>query len=139
MILGRILPDLGSIRVFGIEPHSCHSDIPGPGVGYMPQEIALFDEFTIEEMLTYFGKIFRMESQEIEKNVKELIDLFNLPEKRRLIGRLSGGQKRLVSIGVTIIHRPRLIILDEPTVGVDSVLRSKIWSYLEDMCSKHGI
>ena len=139
MILGRILPDLGSIRLFNMEPHSRHSDIPGPGVGYMPQEIALFDEFTIEEMLTYFGKIFHMKAQEIKTNIEELKDLLNIPEKSRLIAQLSGGQKRLVSIAVTIIHKPKLIILDEPTVGVDSLLRSRIWSYLEDLCSNHGI
>ncbi|CAG2164241.1 unnamed protein product [Oppiella nova] len=93
----------------------------------MPQELALFDEFTIEEILIYYGIIYHMNRQEIDKRIANLREILNLPEKSRIISRLSGGQQRRVSIAITMIHRPRLIILDEPTVGVDSLLRHKIW------------
>ena len=124
--------------MFGRIPGSPQSDIPGPGAGYMPQELALFDEFSIEEILNYYGVIYHLKRQQIDNRVSELIQILNLSEKERLIGRLSGGQKRRVSIAITMIHKPKLIILDEPTVGVDSLLRKKIWQYLEEMSQKHG-
>ena len=139
MMLGRLKPEFGSIRVFGADPRSLTSNIPGPGVGYMPQELALFNEFTIEEMLIYFANIFHMTSEELKDRTKQLLQLLNLPEKDRRVGQLSGGQKRLVSIAVTIVHKPKLIILDEPTVGVDSMLRCRIWLYFEDLCRQYGM
>ena len=138
LVLGRLKYKNGFIRVFGEEPGSTKSDIPGPGVGYMPQEIALFNEFTIKESLTYYGTIYHMDPKEIEDRVKELIQLLNLPEKARPVSQLSGGQQRLTSIAVTMIHRPKLLILDEPTVGVDSLLRCRIWKYLENLCRNYG-
>jgi ABC-type multidrug transport system ATPase subunit len=138
IVLGRLKPKSGYIRVFGKEPNSEGSDIPGPGVGYMPQEIALFYEFTIEDILCYFGKIYDMESDLVQQRTEHLIELLNLPEKNRKIGQLSGGQQRLVSIAVTMIHRPSLLILDEPTVGVDSLLRCQIWKYLDNICKNEG-
>ena len=137
-ILGRLRPKSGSIRVFGVKAGSKQSDIPGPGAGYMPQELALFEEFTIEEILKYYGTIYHLSFKEVYNRIDELIKLLNLPEKSRLITQLSGGQKRRVSIAITMIHSPKLIILDEPTVGVDSLLRYRIWKYLEECCVKNG-
>ena len=138
LVLGRLKPKSGCIRVFGEEPNSKYCNIPGPGVGYMPQEIALFNEFTIGDILSYFGTIYHMESDVIHKRIVHLIDLLRLPKKDRKIGQLSGGQQRLVSIAVTMIHKPPLLILDEPTVGVDSLLRCQIWQYLNNICKNEG-
>ena len=79
-----------------------------------------------------------MKGDQLHKRIDELILLLNLPEKDRAISRLSGGQQRRVSIAITMIHKPKLIILDEPTVGVDSLLRKRIWNYLEDICENYG-
>ena len=116
ILLGRIKPKKGSIRVFGEEPGSKYSQIPGPGVGYMPQELALFTEFTIEETLQYFGTLYHMEYEIIQQRIKFLIELLNLPSKTKKISQLSGGQKRRTSIAATLFHSPSLLILDEPTV-----------------------
>ena len=137
-ILGRIRLKSGSIRVFGVRIGSKQSDIPGPGAGYMPQELALFDEFTIQEILTYYGTVYHLSAEELNKRINQLIHLLNLPEKSRIICQLSGGQQRRVSIAITMIHRPQLIILDEPTVGVDPLLRQKIWKYLGECCLQFG-
>lgn len=138
MILGRLKPETGYIRVFGIEPGSRHSRIPGPGVGYMPQEISLIPEFTIEETLKYFGRIYHMDKRRLYERIDKLFELLSLPDKDRIVKRLSGGQKRLVSLAVTLVHQAPLVILDEPTVGVDSMLRYRIWNYLENMCKTEG-
>ncbi|CAG2123151.1 unnamed protein product, partial [Medioppia subpectinata] len=114
-ILGRLKYSSGVIRVFGVRPGSKRSDIPGIGVGYMPQELALFEEFTIREILKYYGNLYHMESDELLNRVDNLIEILNLPESSRPISKLSGGQRRRVSIAITMVHRPRLIILDEPT------------------------
>ena len=138
LVLGRLQPKKGSIRVFGVRPGSSRSNIPGPGVGYMPQETALFNEFTITEILYYFGVLYHIDLTKIHERIKHLKELLNLPQKERLIGTLSGGQQRLVSMAVTMFHKPPLLILDEPTVGVDSLLRCRIWEYLEDICKTDG-
>ena len=136
--MGRLKLNSGSIRIFGVRAGTKQSDIPGPGAGYMPQELALFEEFTIEEILTYYGTIYNIKGYELQNRIDELILLLNLPEKNRTVSRLSGGQRRRVSIAITMIHKPKLIILDEPTVGVDPLLRKIIWNYLENICQNYG-
>jgi len=78
------------IRVFGREPGSTYSPVPGPGVGYMPQELALFPDFTIKETLRYFGQLYKMSPKDIKARTKFLITLLHLPEKNRLVSQLSG-------------------------------------------------
>ena len=140
-MLGRLSLKSGSIRLFGVPSTSADCEIPGPSVGYMPQELALVEEFTVEEILRYYGMIYHLKGQRLKSRVNEIIEILNLSESQstgKPISRLSGGQQRRVSIAVTMIHRPKLIILDEPTVGVDSLLRARIWQYLEDICSTYG-
>ena len=124
--------------MFGVRPGSERSDIPGVGVGYMPQDLALFQEFTINEILVYYGTIYHLTKSEISQRIAELTNFLNLSEKERPVSRLSGGQQRRVSIAITLIHRPKLLILDEPTVGVDSLLRNQIWQYLDQICHAYG-
>lgn len=117
--------DHGEVLVFGEEPGTVRSGIPGPKVGYMPQEMALCGEFTIMEAIEYFGMMYDLKPEFVKSQAKVLLKLLKLPEGSRRISTLSGGQQRRVSFAVTIFHEPELLILDEPTVGVDSVLRKK--------------
>ncbi|OTF82848.1 ABC transporter sub-family A-like protein, partial [Euroglyphus maynei] len=134
IILGRLKPKKGSVQVFGAIPGGIHSNIPGSGVGFMPQELAMFPSFTIEETLYYFGLLHHIPKDEIVKRTNFMIELLNLPPKNRKIEQCSGGQQRRASIALTLFHSPPLLILDEPTVGVDPLLRLKIWQYLEHLC-----
>ncbi|KAK8778328.1 hypothetical protein V5799_020336 [Amblyomma americanum] len=138
-IVGRLKPRHGSVRVFGHKPGQPESYIPGPGVGYMPQELTLYPEFSILETLTYFGRLFRIESRVLQERTAFLIRFLGLPEKSRLVKNLSGGQKRRVSLAAALIHRPPLLILDEPTVGVDPLLRQSIWHYLVTLTHREAI
>jgi ABC-type multidrug transport system ATPase subunit len=83
----------------------------------MPQELALFPDFTISETLFYFGRIYHMTNEAIGERTRFLIKMLDLPEGDRKVKALSGGQQRRASIAVTLLHQPPLLILDEPTVG----------------------
>lgn len=139
IILGRIRPQKGLVRVFGSKPGSVHSNVPGSGVGYMPQELALFGHFTLDETFYYYGMLHHLPKVEIRQKTDFLIELLNLPSKDRLIAQCSGGQQRRASIAIALFHNPPLLILDEPTVGVDPLLRCKIWQYLEYLCKNNGM
>ncbi|VEN49044.1 unnamed protein product, partial [Callosobruchus maculatus] len=136
-IVGLRRLDKGELWVLGGKPQSRDSAVPGPRIGYMPQETALYGEFTIQETMLYFGWIFNMKSKDINARLDFLLDLLDLPTKKRLVKNLSGGQQRRVSFATSLMHNPELLILDEPTVGVDPLLRQKIWDYLLDI-SKDG-
>ncbi|KAM7294249.1 ABC transporter G family member 20 [Ixodes scapularis] len=138
-IVGRLKPRQGSVYVFGRRPGQAGGYIPGPGVGYMPQELTLYPEFSIHETLTYFGRLFRIEAHVLRERTTFLIRFLGLPEKGRLVKNLSGGQKRRVSLAAALIHRPPLLILDEPTVGVDPLLRQSIWHYLITLTHREAI
>ena len=127
------------MKVFGVEPAKVGTTILGPRIGYMPQEIALFPDFTIEETLIFFARLYGMKEKVIRERIRFLLSFLELPDKRRLVGNLSGGQKRRVSLAVSLVHAPPLLILDEPTVGVDPVLRQTIWKYLVELTKNENL
>lgn len=106
-------------------------------IGYMPQEPALYYNLTVEENLRFFGKLYGV--PRLEEVVEEVIGLLRLEEKRReLVENLSGGMQRRVSLGAALIHKPKLLLLDEPTVGIDPVLRAELWDYFRRATKEMG-
>jgi len=120
----------GELYVLGGEPGTSGSGVPGPRIGYMPQEIALVEELTIKETIYYFGRIYELGAEQIRDRYKFLKDLLDLPDGDKQLGFCSGGQQRRVSFAAAMVHTPELLILDEPTVGLDPILRERIWDYL---------
>ncbi|XP_065911619.1 ABC transporter G family member 23-like isoform X2 [Dysidea avara] len=119
----------------GKPPGAPGHTVPGKDVGYMPQETALISEFTMLELMYYFGILYRMNMKYARKRTKLLRKLLNLPTIHRRCGLLSGDQKRRVSFALALLHEPPLFILDEPTVGIDPLLRVRIWRHLLHLTS----
>lgn len=132
-IVGTLKISRGRITVLGKPPAFPGHGVPGRMVGYMPQELALYNEFTIGNTLTFFGRIHGLTWKETEARMNFLIDFLDLPQKHSLVRNLSGGQRRRVSLSAALLQNPELLILDEPTVGVDPVLRAKIWQHLVEI------
>lgn len=124
-ILGMKTLNHGTISVLGRSVNKVSHKI-----GYMPQQNELTPELTIKETLEYFGHIFQMKREVFKSRYKMIHELLELPCGDKKIENLSGGQERRVSLAVAIIHHPLILILDEPTVGLDAILRDKIWNFL---------
>ncbi|EDV31909.1 uncharacterized protein Dana_GF14305, isoform B [Drosophila ananassae] len=129
-IVGQRRLNGGEVSVLGVKPGEPGSGVPGSRVGFMPQEIALVEEMTVKETIFYFGRIYGLTDEKIREKFKLLKELLQLPPATQMIKQCSGGQQRRLSFACAMIHDPELLILDEPTVGLDPMLREKIWNFL---------
>jgi ABC-2 type transport system ATP-binding protein len=128
---GLAQPTSGSIHVFGHDAITAYGEAR-QAVGLAPQELNLDWFLTVEETLDYHAGYFGMPRRERRERAAELLETFSLVEKRNERTRtLSGGMKRRLILARALMHRPRLLILDEPTAGVDIELRLELWHYVQ--------
>src|SRR6476660_3482911 len=128
---GLAQPTSGSIQIFGHDAIDNYADAR-QAVGLAPQEANIDWFLTVEETLDYHAGYFGMPRRERRERTKELLETFSLTEKRDERTRtLSGGMKRRLILARAVMHRPRLLILDEPTAGVDVELRLELWHYVQ--------
>jgi ABC-2 type transport system ATP-binding protein len=136
ILCGLLKPSGGEGYVFG-------KKVPDrsvlPEIGYMPQETALYLDLTVHGNMTLYGELFGLSKSRIAERETELLDFIALQKwKDSLVSNLSGGMKHRVSLACSMIHEPKLLFLDEPTVGVDPELRASFWEYF-DMLKKKGV
>ncbi len=128
---GLAQPTSGDIRIFGHDAIN-HYKEARMAVGLAPQELNLDWFLTVEESLDYHGGYFGMPKKQRRDRAKDLLEIFKLTSKRDERTRtLSGGMKRRLVLARALMHRPKLLILDEPTAGVDVELRLELWHYVQ--------
>ena len=133
MISGVLVPTSGDIVVDGLHLPEDRQTISGR-IGIAPQEYSIYTDLTAEENIRFFASLYRIPKSEYEPFMEELLDVLKLKEKRNELARnLSGGMKRRVSIACSLIHKPKLVLFDEATVGVDPVLRQWFWQYFRKL------
>jgi ABC-2 type transport system ATP-binding protein len=134
MMCGLLRPDTGSIKVLGFDPAVQHREITSR-VGYLSQRFSLYADLSINENIAFFAEIHGLRDYGAARD--RLLDLTQLkPFGNRLAGQLSGGMKQKLALACTLIHQPRLIVLDEPTTGVDPVSRREFWKLLSEFLSQ---
>jgi ABC-2 type transport system ATP-binding protein len=126
MLSCLLRPDEGDARVMG---HSIRGEQMGVKsvLGVVPQEIALYEDLTARENLTFWGKMYGLRGGALKARVEEVLDVIGLRDRaKERVGKYSGGMKRRVNIGVALLHKPKVIYMDEPTVGIDPQSRRNI-------------
>jgi len=133
IITGLLTPDSGSVSM---APDSAPVTSPHARrrIGYVPQEIALYDDLTARENLRFFGRLYQLSRGELKTRVEEVLESVGLTDRAdERISTYSGGMKRRINIAVALLHKPSLLVLDEPTVGVDPQSRNLILEHLEQL------
>ncbi|HEX9060977.1 MAG TPA: ABC transporter ATP-binding protein [Clostridia bacterium] len=138
MICGVLHPSGGKASVMGLDVVKDTEKVR-QNLGYMSQKFSLYEDLTIEENLDFYAGVYGLDKATRDARKKELIMMANLEGKEKsLAGTLSGGWKQRLALGCALIHKPKLLILDEPTAGVDPVSRRTFWEIIHEL-SRQGI
>ena len=134
LVCGLLGTDSGSVRVLGLNPTRDHRRLTD-SVGYLSQRFSLYGDLTIDENIAFFAEIHGVRDYRARRD--RLLDMTRLtPFRERLADRLSGGMKQKLALACTLVHEPELIVLDEPTTGVDPVSRREFWKLLSQFLSQ---
>ncbi|WP_195469502.1 ABC transporter ATP-binding protein [Clostridium sp. D43t1_170807_H7] len=133
-----LIPDSGTIKICGydilkepIKAKEC--------IGYVPQDLALIEDLNAYDNLEFFGALYGLKGKVLKERIKESLKVTGLEKtKKQKVKKFSGGMKRRLNIAVAIMHHPKVLILDEPTVGVDPQSRNHIFSFIKNICKEWG-
>lgn len=133
---GFLSPDSGTVSVLGMD-FSRDSNKIRQILGLVPQEIALYDQLTAQENLLFFGRLYGFRGKKLQDRITQCLDFARLTEQAtRRVSTYSGGMKRRLNLATGLIHLPKILFLDEPTVGIDTQSRHLIHKQLEDLNRK---
>jgi ABC-2 type transport system ATP-binding protein len=136
LLMGLYPPDSGEVSVLGVKP-SEFSRTDREKIGYLPQLFVLYPELTVWENMNFAASLYGISFWRT-KVLNQFLDLVELKEdKHKLVRNISGGMRRRLSLAATLVHNPQLLFLDEPTAGIDPILRKKFWDYFKEM-QTHG-
>lgn len=136
IITTLLLPDEGDLKVLGLDCRTGFRELR-KNIGYMPGRFSLYQDLTVEENLEFYATVF---GTTVKENYDLISDIYSHiePFGKRLAGNLSGGMKQKLALSCALIHKPELLVLDEPTTGVDAVSRAEFWEMLRKL-RKHDI
>lgn len=136
IITTLLLPDEGTMTILGLDCKTGYKNLR-ENIGYMPGRFSLYMDLSVEENLNFYASVF---GTTVKENYELIQDIYSHiePFRTRLAGKLSGGMKQKLALSCALIHKPRLLVLDEPTTGVDAVSRTEFWELLAKL-RKHNI
>jgi len=133
MLCGLMDPTSGYGKVLGFDVKYDHEKIK-QNIGYMSQKFSLYDDLTIEENLNFFAGIYRVSPKIKEERMAEVIKLTRLDERKNsIVKTLPPGIRQRLALASALMHRPKILFLDEPTAGVDPILRDKFWEIIKEL------
>jgi len=133
MLIGLTKVDGGEITIFGKKVNGNREDV-SKHIGIVPQELAIYEDLTAAENIAFFGKLYGLRGNKLNEQVDQALEFTGLADKRKQFPKkFSGGMKRRLNIACAIVHQPRLIIMDEPTVGIDPQSRNHILSSVSQL------
>ena len=133
-LCGLLRADEGEVNLLGWRMPSARVRSQ---LGYMPQDFAVYDDLSVMQNLEFFGQLYSLRRAQVRERANELLDLVQLTDRRRdRVGTFSGGMRRRVSLAISLLHKPRLAFLDEPTAGVDPKLRRSFWDYFNALAEE---
>jgi ABC-2 type transport system ATP-binding protein len=131
-VAGLLRLDGGDLRVLGESVSNVRRVYPR--IGYMTQHKALYPDLTLKENMEFYAGLYGIDGKRMVERISELLEMVDLSEHSdRITGDLSGGMYQRLSLACTLIHEPDLLLLDEPTVGVDPILREAFWRFFDDL------
>lgn len=135
MLAGLLKPDSGNITIMGLDPIWQGVEVRRH-LGYMPQKFGLYEDLTVQENLDLYASLCGVKGEGRQKIYQQLLDFTDLTHfTRRLAGKLSGGMKQKLGLACTLISRPKVLLLDEPGVGVDPIARQELWRMVHELAS----
>lgn len=133
VLTGIYEPTYGEVRVLGHDPKNFTQSVRAR-IGYMPQHFVLYPDLTVWENMSFAASIYGVGMIQRRRRFHDLLEFVGLDEHRRKLARnISGGMQRRLSLAATLVHDPELLFLDEPTAGIDPVLRRKLWDHFQTM------
>jgi len=133
MLSGLLQPNEGDASIMG---HSIRTDAQAAraALGVVPQDIAIYPDLSARENLVFWGKMYGLRGAELKKRVDEVLEIIGLTDRQKgATGKFSGGMKRRLNIGIALLHKPQVVIMDEPTVGIDPQSRRSILDNVKEL------